>query len=123
MGGHDLGRVRAVIDALPEAVFVMDDDGGLRLTNPAADQLFAGQPIDDQADLLSRFEAIGPERHRRRPGDDPGVTGQRASHRPVAPSAQPLVRPSNDRPDLVLARVRDRAAGRHRRRADGLRPP
>ena len=84
---HDLGRVRAVIDALPEAVFVMDDDGGLRLTNPAADQLFAGQPIHDQADLLSRFEAIGPDRHRRRSGEVPGATGQRAvtvrsRHRP-----------------------------------------
>ncbi len=84
---HDLGRVRAVIDALPEAVFVMDDDGRLRLTNPAADQLFAGQPIHDRADLLSRFEALPPDRHRRRAGDGPASAGQRpvtvrSRHRP-----------------------------------------
>ena len=83
----DLGRVRAVIDALPEAVFVMDDDGGLRLTNPVADQLFAGRPIHDQADLLSRFEAISPGRERGRSGEIAGVSGQRpvtvrARHRP-----------------------------------------
>ncbi len=86
-GVADLGRVRAVIDALPEAVFVMDDDGGLRLTNPAADQLFAGQPIHDRADLLSRFEVITPDRHRRRSGEVPGTTDQRpvtvrSRHRP-----------------------------------------
>ncbi len=63
----DLGRVRAVIDALPEAVFVTESDGQLRLTNPAADRLFAGQPIVDRADLLSRFEEIGPDRRQRRP--------------------------------------------------------
>ncbi len=84
---HDLGRVRAVIDALPEAVFVMDDDGGLRLTNPSADQLFAGQPVHDQADLLSRFEAVPHDRDRRRSGDVPGTSAPRpvtvrSRHRP-----------------------------------------
>jgi signal transduction histidine kinase len=49
-----------VIEALPEAVFVMDGDGRLRLTNPAADDLFAAQPIHDRDDLLSRFEVIDP---------------------------------------------------------------
>lgn len=83
----DLGRVRAVIDALAEAVFVMDDDGGLRLTNPAADQLFAGQPVHDRADLLSRFEALPVDHHRRRSGDAPATSGQRpvtvrSRHRP-----------------------------------------
>ena len=61
----DLGRVRAVIDALPEAVFVTESDGALRLTNPAADRLFAREPIHDRADLLGRFEevaAAGPAR-------------------------------------------------------------
>jgi signal transduction histidine kinase len=71
----ELGRVRAVIDALPEAVFVTESDGALRLTNPAADRLFAGQPVHDRADLLSRFEEISPDRPRRRPSaaapDDP----------------------------------------------------
>ncbi|MEO8572278.1 MAG: hypothetical protein ABI553_11355, partial [Chloroflexota bacterium] len=66
---EDLGRVRAVIDALPEAVFVTESDGELRLTNPAADQLFAGQPVMDRADLLSRFEEIGPGRSRARPAN------------------------------------------------------
>jgi signal transduction histidine kinase len=56
----DLARVRAVIEALPEAVFVTEPDGELRLTNPAADRLFAGEPIVDRADLLSRFERVRP---------------------------------------------------------------
>ena len=56
----DLGRVRAVIDALPEAVFVTESDGALRLTNPAADRLFAGAPVHDRADLLDRFEEVAP---------------------------------------------------------------
>src|SRR5947207_856120 len=48
----DLGRVRAVIEALPEAVFVTEPDGGLRLTNTAADHLFEDRPIQDRSDLL-----------------------------------------------------------------------
>jgi two-component system phosphate regulon sensor histidine kinase PhoR len=56
----DLGRVRAVIDALPEAVIVTESDGDLRLTNPAADRLFANRPIVDRSDLLARFEPIDP---------------------------------------------------------------
>ena len=55
----DLGRVRAVIEALPEAVFVTEPDGDLRLTNPAADRLFEGHPVQDRSDLLGRFEEIG----------------------------------------------------------------
>ena len=82
----DLGRVRAVIDALPEAVFVVDDDGQLRLTNPAADQLFAGRPVSDRADLLSRFEAMTPDRQARRDGtprtDSPRPITVRSRHRP-----------------------------------------
>jgi signal transduction histidine kinase len=66
-GPGDLDRVRAVIDALPEAVLITESDGELRLTNEAADRLFAGQPVRDRADLLSRFEEIAPERGRRRP--------------------------------------------------------
>ncbi|MEA2549787.1 MAG: two-component system, OmpR family, phosphate regulon sensor histidine kinase PhoR [Chloroflexota bacterium] len=56
----DLGRVRAVIDALPEAVIVTEAGGDLRLTNPAADRLFANRPIVDRSDLLARFEPIDP---------------------------------------------------------------
>ena len=83
----DLGRVRAVIDALPEAVFVMESDGELRLTNPAADLLFAGQPIHDRADLLSRFEEIAPDRRRRRPSGQP--SGEPQSPVTVRPRDQP----------------------------------
>ncbi|MBA2720044.1 MAG: hypothetical protein H0U52_12535 [Chloroflexi bacterium] len=83
----NLGPVQAVIEALPEAVFVMDDDGALQLTNPAADQLFAGRPINDRADLLSRFEAVNPDRHAARTGETPELVGSRpvtlrSRHRP-----------------------------------------
>ena len=85
--GANLGPVRAVIEALPEAVFVMDDDGALQLTNPAADQLFEGRPINDRADLLSRFEAVNLDRHAARNGETPGPVGSRpvtlrSRHRP-----------------------------------------
>ena len=69
-GTADLGRVRAVIDVLPEAVFVTESDGDLRLTNPAADRLFAGRPILDQSDLLARFEEIEPGAERVDPAGD-----------------------------------------------------
>jgi signal transduction histidine kinase len=62
----DLGRVRAVIEALPEAVFVTEPDGDLRLTNPAADRLFEDRPVQDRSDLLGRFEAIGAKSDRLR---------------------------------------------------------
>lgn len=61
----DLGRVRTVIDALPEAVVVTDPDGRVRHRNQAAERLFAGDPVRDRADLLSRFEVV--ERGRVRP--------------------------------------------------------
>jgi signal transduction histidine kinase len=81
----DLGRVRAVIDALPEAVFVTEPDGELRLTNPAADRLIAGQPVMDRADLLSRFEEIRPGQSR----DASGVADELARHVTVRPRDQP----------------------------------
>ena len=71
----DLGRVRALIDALPEAVFVTESDGDLRLTNPAADRLFAGRPVLDRSDLLARFEEIQPEAE---PGPSPAGLGGEA---------------------------------------------
>ena len=84
--GTSLGHIRAVVDAVPEAVLVMEPGGELRFTNPAADRLFADQPVVDRDDLLSRFERVGLE--------------------PAAPSA------IADRPDArgttVIARHRSR---------------
>jgi two-component system sensor histidine kinase VicK len=59
--GRDLGRIRAVVDAVPEAVLVTERDGRLRLTNPAADRLFLNDPVVDRDDLLSRFEPVARE--------------------------------------------------------------
>jgi signal transduction histidine kinase len=86
----DLGRVRAVIDALPEAVFVTESDGELRLTNPAADRMFAGQPVADRDDLLSRFEEVSEERggsHAVAAPEDP--VRDAARHVTVRPRNQP----------------------------------
>ena len=71
----DLGRVRAVIEALPEAVIVTEAGGDLRLTNPAADRLFANRPIVDRSDLLARFEAIEPGAGRGQPATGPDNEG------------------------------------------------
>jgi signal transduction histidine kinase len=51
-------ELRAVIDAMPEAVLVCDPSDQVRIVNPAADRLFAGQPVRDAGDLLSRFEQL-----------------------------------------------------------------
>src|SRR5690348_9454690 len=51
-----LDRLRPVLGRLPEALFLPDPDGAIRLTNSAADRLFADEPIRDSADLLGRFE-------------------------------------------------------------------
>jgi signal transduction histidine kinase len=56
-----LAVIRSVITGLPEPILLTDDHDRVRLTNPAADQLFAGRPVGDRADLLSRFEPGGPE--------------------------------------------------------------
>jgi signal transduction histidine kinase len=47
-----------VIDAMPEAVLVCDPGDRVRIVNPAADRLFAGRPVQDADDLLSRFDAL-----------------------------------------------------------------
>ena len=88
----DLHGVRAVIDALPEAVLVMDADGTLRLTNPAADHLFAPQPVRDRADLLSRFEVV-----------DGNVTEQASSDRAVAADTGPTTVRQRDQPNRWYA--------------------
>jgi signal transduction histidine kinase len=51
-------ELRAVIDAMPEAVLVCDPRDRVRIANPAADRLFAGRPVVDAGDLLSRFEPL-----------------------------------------------------------------
>ena len=48
--------MRAVIEAMREAVVVCDGGGRVGLVNPAADALFAGRPVRTYDDLLSRFE-------------------------------------------------------------------
>ena len=48
----------AVIDAMPEPVLVCDRRDRVRVANPAADRLFAGRPVQDAGDLLSRFEPM-----------------------------------------------------------------
>jgi signal transduction histidine kinase len=58
--------MRAVIDAMGEAVVVSDSDGRVGLVNPAADALFAGHPVLTYDDLLSRFD--------RPPGWEPDPT-------------------------------------------------
>lgn len=112
----DLGRVRAVIDTLPEAVFVTEADGELRLTNPAADRLFAGQPIQDRADLLSRFEEVD------RAGPHLRSTPFEDAQRPVTvrPRDQPnrwfalctvALEPDPDQPGSGLSATRAASAG------------
>jgi two-component system sensor histidine kinase KdpD len=47
-----------MLEAMPDAVLVLDAGERVRLVNPAADRLFAGRPIRDRADLLGRFEPL-----------------------------------------------------------------
>jgi signal transduction histidine kinase len=84
----DLGRVRAVIEALPEAVFVTEPDGDLRLTNLAADRLFADRPVQDRSDLLGRFEEIGAPSDRL-VGSIPTLPDIEDRHLTVRPRDQP----------------------------------
>jgi signal transduction histidine kinase len=48
--------MRAVIEAMGEAVVVCDSGGRVGLVNPAADALFAGRPVRTYDDLMSRFD-------------------------------------------------------------------
>src|ERR1700675_2000665 len=48
-------ELRAVIEAMPEAVLVCDPDDRIRIVNPAAERLFKVRPVRDRADLLQRF--------------------------------------------------------------------
>ena len=48
--------IRAVIDAIGEAVVVCDSGGRVGLINAAAEALFAGHPVQTYDDLLARFD-------------------------------------------------------------------
>lgn len=50
-------ELRAVIEAVGEAVLVCDGAGVVSLVNPAAETLFAGHSVTTYDDLLSRFVA------------------------------------------------------------------
>jgi signal transduction histidine kinase len=54
-------ELRAVINAMPEAVFVCDADDRIRLVNPAGNALFEHHPIRDREDFLSRFVTVKPD--------------------------------------------------------------
>src|SRR5580765_132315 len=51
-------ELRAVLEAMPEAVLVCDPDDRVRIVNPTAERLFKGRPVRDRADLLGRFEPL-----------------------------------------------------------------
>ncbi|MFL5778655.1 MAG: ATP-binding protein, partial [Chloroflexota bacterium] len=54
-------ELHAVIQAIGEAVLVCDAAGTVTLTNPAADRLFADDPVRSADDLLSRFDLSTPD--------------------------------------------------------------
>jgi signal transduction histidine kinase len=74
--------LQPVLDRLPEAILVTDPKGSLRLTNSAADRLFADDPVRDGGDLLSRFEGTGAIGHR-------VVRGEPSRRLTVRPRHQP----------------------------------
>ena len=53
-------ELRAVINAMGEAVLVCDASGRVSLVNPAADALFHPRPVETYDDLLSRFRLPDP---------------------------------------------------------------
>lgn len=57
-GSGPPAELRAVIDAMPEAVVVCDAADRVRITNPAAERLFLGRSPRDRTDLLARFEPL-----------------------------------------------------------------
>lgn len=78
-----LEGLQPVLDRLPEAIFVTDTAGGIRLTNAAADRLFADDPVRDGGDLLSRFDGTSAiEGHR-------AIRGEPSRHLTVRPRHQP----------------------------------
>ncbi|HET7472084.1 MAG TPA: ATP-binding protein [Candidatus Limnocylindrales bacterium] len=77
---EDLRGIRALVDAVPEAVLVMEPNGQVRMTNAAADRLFADRPVQNQTDLLSRFEPTTVDTTEYDPRGDALILRQR--HRP-----------------------------------------
>ena len=51
-------ELRAVIEAMPEAVLICDAHDRVRIANGGADRLFAGRPVHDLDDLRSRFDSL-----------------------------------------------------------------
>jgi signal transduction histidine kinase len=51
-------ELRAVIEAMPEAVLICDAEDRVRIANGGADRLFAGRPVHDLDDLRSRFDSL-----------------------------------------------------------------
>ena len=77
-GDTGLSQIRSVIEGLPEPILLTDDQGRVHLTNRSADALFAGRPVQDREDLLSRFDSAtplptGPTAGRAAPGADQTV--------------------------------------------------
>jgi signal transduction histidine kinase len=54
-------ELRAVIEAMGEAVLVCDGSGKVNLANPAADALFGERAVATYDDLLTRFDLTGPD--------------------------------------------------------------
>jgi signal transduction histidine kinase len=76
-----LGGLGLLIAPLPEAILVTDAGGDVRLTNAAADRLFAGQPVRSDRDLLARFEEAVTDRTPRT-ADEPSRRLLRPRHQP-----------------------------------------
>jgi signal transduction histidine kinase len=77
-----LDHLQPVLDRLPEAILVTDADGLIRLTNSAADRLFADDPVQDGADLLGRFDGTAAIGHRPVAGEQPRRVTVRPRHQP-----------------------------------------
>jgi signal transduction histidine kinase len=74
-------ELRAVIEAMGEAVLVCDSSGRVSIVNPAADVLFGDQPVLTYEELLSRF--VPPESRDVDPTAGPvelRVKGRRPDH-------------------------------------------
>ncbi|HEX5825322.1 MAG TPA: ATP-binding protein [Candidatus Limnocylindrales bacterium] len=87
-----LTQIGTVIEGLPEPILLTDEEGRVHLTNRSADALFAGRPVQDREDLLSRFDAAPPR------AVGPGPLRQAA--RPVQ---DPLTLRLRDQPDHLFA--------------------
>jgi signal transduction histidine kinase len=55
-GFDESAELRAVLEAMPEAVVVCGPDDRIRIANQTAERLFAGRPPRDREELLSRLD-------------------------------------------------------------------